>query len=57
MTWLTLPSDLPEAAYQIYVGLYDPKNLERLPLRGDTSGENALILGPLPVGLPTSPAE
>jgi hypothetical protein len=49
VTWLSLPSDLPPGAYNIYVGLYHPNNLERLPLRNDTSGENALILGPLVV--------
>jgi 4-amino-4-deoxy-L-arabinose transferase-like glycosyltransferase len=45
--WLSLPPDLPPGRYPIYVGLYHPDNLERLPLRSDTSGENALILGPL----------
>lgn len=47
--WLLLPADLPPGRYNIYVGLYRPDNLERLPLRNDTSGENALILGPLVV--------
>ncbi|MBE7554736.1 MAG: glycosyltransferase family 39 protein [Anaerolineales bacterium] len=49
VTWLSLPPDLPPGRYNIYVGLYRPDNLERLPLRNDTSGENALILGPLVV--------
>lgn len=47
--WLSLPADLPPGRYPIYVGLYYPDTLERLPLRSDTSGENALILGPLVV--------
>ncbi|MBI1879763.1 MAG: hypothetical protein HYR94_16330, partial [Chloroflexi bacterium] len=49
VTWLQLPPDIPPGSYNIYAGLYRPDNLERLPLQGDTSGENALILGPLVV--------
>jgi hypothetical protein len=49
VTWLSLPEDLPPGSYHIYIGLYRPDNLERLPLRYDTSAENALILGPLVV--------
>ncbi len=49
MTWLDLPPDLPPDDYPLYVGLYDPATLERLPLLDDTSGENSLILGPLVV--------
>ncbi len=49
VTWLSLPPDLPPGRYNIYVGLYRPDNLERLPLRHDTSGENALVLGPLEI--------
>jgi len=48
-TWLSLPLDLPAGTYKIYVGLYRPDTLERLPLLNDTSGENALILEPLSV--------
>jgi len=47
VAWLHLPADLPPGSYPIYVGLYRPDNLERLPLAADTSGEHALILGPL----------
>jgi hypothetical protein len=47
VVWLPLPTDLPPGSYNLYVGLYRPDTLERLPLQGDTSGENALILGPL----------
>jgi hypothetical protein len=47
--WLRLPFDLPAGSYPIYVGLYRPDNLERLPLLADTSAENALLLGPLVV--------
>jgi hypothetical protein len=50
VTWLQLPEDIPPGHYNIYVGLYRPDNSgERLRLVGDTSGENALILGPLVV--------
>ncbi len=47
MTWLQLPEDIPPGRYNIYVGVYHPNTLERLPLQNDTSGENALIVGPL----------
>ncbi len=49
VVWLSLPTNLPPGSYNLYVGLYHPDTLERLPLQGDTSGENALILGPLVV--------
>jgi hypothetical protein len=49
LTWLVLPPDIEAGDYSIYVGLYRLDTLERLPLQGDISGENALILGPLPV--------
>lgn len=47
VSWLVIPPDLPAGSYDIYVGLYRPDTLERLPLAADTSGENALILGPV----------
>ena len=46
---LLLPDDLLPGSYNIYVGLYHPATGERLPLAGDTSGENAVIVGPLVV--------
>jgi hypothetical protein len=49
VTWLDIPDDLPAGQYNIYVGLYHPDTLERLPLLQDRSGENALILGPVVV--------
>jgi hypothetical protein len=49
VTWLDLPPDLPAGSYNIYVGLYHPDTLARLPLQPDNSGENALVLGPLVV--------
>jgi hypothetical protein len=52
MTWLELPADLPPTDYNIYVGVYDPDTIERLPILADTSGENALILGPVKVRTP-----
>jgi hypothetical protein len=47
MAWLELPADIPPGSYNLYVGLYRPDTLERLPRRNDSSGENALILGPV----------
>ena len=35
------PSDGP---YRLYIGLYNPSTLERLPLVNDTSGENAVVI-------------
>jgi len=29
--------------YRLYVGLYSPSTLERLPLVNDTGGENAAV--------------
>jgi hypothetical protein len=49
VTWLELPVDLPAGQYHLYVGLYQPDTLERLALANDSSGENALILGPVTV--------
>jgi hypothetical protein len=49
MVWLGLPFDIPPGEYKFYVGLYQPDTLVRLPLHEDTSGENALILGPIVV--------
>jgi len=47
VTWLKLPPDLSPGQYNLYVGLYRPNTLERLPLQHDSSGENALIIGPV----------
>jgi hypothetical protein len=41
---LALPENLPPDAYRLLAGLYDPTTLERVPLIGDTSGENAVLL-------------
>lgn len=41
---LTWPVDLPPGAYSLYVGLYDPTTLERLPITADASGENAVVI-------------
>jgi hypothetical protein len=41
---LALPENLPPGVYRLLVGLYDPTTLERVPLIGDTSGENAVLL-------------
>jgi 4-amino-4-deoxy-L-arabinose transferase-like glycosyltransferase len=42
---IKLPADLPPGEYQIWGGLYQLETLERLPVVGDTSGENAVQLG------------
>jgi hypothetical protein len=41
---LQLPQALDEGPYKIYVGLYDPETLERVPISNDTSGENAAVI-------------
>jgi hypothetical protein len=45
--WFSLSPDvdLRPGPYSLLVGLYDPVTLERLPVIGDVSGENAVILG------------
>ncbi|MCB0168121.1 MAG: hypothetical protein KDI79_28090, partial [Anaerolineae bacterium] len=46
---LTLPPDLPPDDYKLAVGMYRLDTLERLPLLDDSSGENALLLGPVSI--------
>ncbi len=41
---LSLPADLSRGPYHIYVGLYNPQSLERVPVINDTSGENAAVI-------------
>jgi hypothetical protein len=41
---LDVPHSLPAGEYQLRVGLYLSETLERLPLRGDISNENAVII-------------
>jgi hypothetical protein len=41
---LPLPPNLDLAATQLYIGLYDPVTQARLPVAGDSSGENAVML-------------
>jgi hypothetical protein len=48
---LYLPVDLPAGEYELWVGLYLLETGERLPLEHDSSGENAVRLGILRVGL------
>jgi hypothetical protein len=42
---LTLPDDLPAGEYDVWIGLYRLDALERVPVVGDASGENAVLLG------------
>lgn len=42
--WIMLPSRLPAGEYTVWVGMYRLDTMERLPVREDTSGENALLL-------------
>jgi len=42
---IELPADLPPGEYRIVAGMYRLETLERLPVAGDTSGENVVILG------------
>ncbi|MFQ5576961.1 MAG: hypothetical protein ACE5G8_08235 [Anaerolineae bacterium] len=41
---LPLPDSLPPGEYRLALGLYRLDTLERLPLAGDSSGENAVII-------------
>jgi 4-amino-4-deoxy-L-arabinose transferase-like glycosyltransferase len=42
---LRIPLPLPAGgAYRVYVGLYDPVTLDRVPVLNDTSGENAVVI-------------
>jgi hypothetical protein len=40
-----LPPDLPPGQYGVWVGMYQMETMERLPVEGDTWGENAVPLG------------
>ncbi len=44
-----LPPDLPPGQYRVWVGMYQMETMERLPVEGDTSGENAVLLGTIVV--------
>jgi hypothetical protein len=43
----TLPSDLSAGTYTLLTGMYHPDTLERLPVAGDVSGENVVLLDTL----------
>ncbi len=46
---LVIPEDVPGGVYDLWVGVYRLDTLERLPIVGDASGENAALLGSLEV--------
>ena len=46
---LFLPPELPPGVYTLWTGLYRLETLERLPVKGDLSGENAVRLGAIVV--------
>jgi hypothetical protein len=41
---LDLPAVLPAGGYTLWIGLYEPYSLQRVPVTQDTSGENAIKL-------------
>ena len=41
---IALQTDIPPGRYTLYIGLYHPQTLERLPVINDASGENAIIV-------------
>jgi hypothetical protein len=41
---IIIPDQVPPGTYTLWVGLYRLDTLERLPVIGDTSGENAVLL-------------
>ena len=47
VTFLTVPPDLPSGDYHLLVGMYNPGTLERLPVEGDVTGENAAVIATL----------
>jgi hypothetical protein len=50
VVWLDLPADLPPGEYRLLVGMYRVDTMERLPVMGDSSGENAIDLGTVRIG-------
>jgi len=44
VTVLQLPKNIPAGDYTLFVGLYTPDTLQRLPIVNDSSGENAAVL-------------
>jgi hypothetical protein len=44
VSYLQVPADTPPGEYKLLVGMYNPDRLERLPVEGDSSGENAVVV-------------
>jgi hypothetical protein len=53
-TVLNLPAVLPKDSYTLWIGLYEPSTLQRVPVVQDASGENAIQLTNFQVGLENS---
>lgn len=41
---LDLPANLSPDVNRLFLGIYDPASQERLPVQGDSSGENAVVI-------------
>jgi hypothetical protein len=44
VTMIELPADLPSGAYHLYIGLYEPDTLNRLPLPTDLEETDEILL-------------
>ncbi len=44
-----VPPDVPPGRYWFHIGMYSLQTMQRLPVVGDASGENAFVLGPITV--------
>ena len=42
--WFELPPEFESQLYNVFLGLYDPVTMERIPVMNDSSGENAIFI-------------
>jgi 4-amino-4-deoxy-L-arabinose transferase-like glycosyltransferase len=54
VTTMELPADLSPGAYHLYIGLYDPDTLIRLPIQGDQGQSDEFLLATVEVVEPES---